>query len=380
MTDAFILSATRTAIGKRKGAFAFARPDDLMADCLNGLVDRVGVDPAEVEDVVVGCVTQVGEQGMNIGRTAVLAAGWPVSVPGTSVNRMCASSLQSVNFAAQAVMAGTMDLVVGGGVESMTRVAMGGDVGPISERIRDRFDVVGQGTSAELIAEKYGFSRRELDQLAVNSHTRALAAIEEGRFRREIHPIMAPGPDGTLHRIDTDEGPRRGSTLETLGALRPAFRDGGVITAATSSQISDGASAILIGSRSKADALALVPRARIRAMAVSATDPTMMLLGPGPATHMALKKAGLTMKDIDLFEVNEAFASVVLAWQRDTEADLARTNVNGGAMALGHPLGCSGARLLVTLLHELERQDKTLGLATLCIGWGMGVATIIERI
>jgi acetyl-CoA acyltransferase len=380
MTDAYILSAVRTAIGKRKGGFAHVRPDDLMGDCLNGLVQRAGVAPAEVEDVIVGCVTQMGEQGMNVGRTAVLAAGWPVSVPGTSVNRMCASGLQSVNFAAQAVMAGAMDLVVGGGVESMTRVAMGGDGGPMSERILDRFDIVNQGISAELISERYGFSRRELDELAVESHRRALSAIASGHFEREILPVNAPGPDGVRRVISVDEGPRAGSTFEALSALKPAFKPGGVVTAASSSQISDGAAAVLVGSLAKAQALGVAPRARIRAMSVVGTDPTFMLLGPAPATALALKKAGMNLSDIDLFEINEAFAPVVLAWAKDTGADLARTNISGGAMALGHPLGCSGARLLTTLLHALERENKTVGLATLCIGWGLGVATIIERV
>lgn len=380
MSDALILAATRTAIGRRKGGFATTRPDDLLADCLNGLVKSVGVAPVEVEDVVAGCVTQVGEQGMNIGRTAVLAAGWPVDVPGTSVNRMCGSSLQALNFAAQAVQSGAMDLAIGCGVESMTRVAMGSDAGPVSERIQDRFDIIGQGLSAELIAEKYGFSRHDLDSLAVESHARALAAQEAGYFSREILPVTVRAPDGSAHLISLDEGPRRGSTLEALSALKTPFRADGVITAASSSQISDGAAAVLLGSRAKAAELGLRPRARIRAMAVVGSDPTLMLLGPGPATHKVLKKAGLTMADIDLFEVNEAFASVVLAWQADTGADLSRTNVNGGAMALGHPLGASGARLVTTLLHELERQDKTLGLATLCIGFGMAVATVIERV
>ncbi|MBR57274.1 MAG: acetyl-CoA C-acyltransferase [Myxococcales bacterium] len=376
MTDAYILEALRSPIGKRKGGLAEVRPDDLAGDCLNGLVNRVDVPPVEVDDVIMGCVTQVDEQGLNVARTAVLAAGWPVSVPGTSVNRMCASSLQAVNFAAQAVMAGTMDLVVGAGVESMSRVNMGADAGSISDRIRDRFDVVGQGVSAELIAERYGFSRTELDELSLESHRRAAVAIDEGYFDREILPIITPG--GTV--FSQDEGPRRGGSLEKLAGLKTPFRDQGVITAATSSQISDGAAAVLIGSGAKADQLGVKPRARIRSMAVVGTDPTIMLLGPAPATKKALDKAGLTIDDIDVFEVNEAFASVVLAWQRETGASLDKTNVNGGAMALGHPLGCSGARLMVTLLHELERRDATLGLATLCIGWGLAVATVIERV
>lgn len=381
MADAYILEAKRTPLGKRGGALSHIRPDDLAAQCLNGLIDSVDVEAAEVEDVIMGCVTQVGEQGLNIGRTAVLSAGWPVSVPGTSVNRMCASSLQATNFAAQAVMAGTMDLTVGAGVESMSRVTMGSDAGGISEQISDRFDIIGQGNSAELIAEKYGLSRTSLDEMAVESHRRALHAMDEGYFEREILAVNVPGPDGDRHTITTDEGPRRGSTLEAVSGLRTVFKpEGGVITAASSSQISDGAAALLIGSQEKANQLGVKPRAKFRSMAVVGSDPTLMLLAPGPATKLALKKANLSLSDIGVFEVNEAFASVVAAWQIDTGASMEKTNVNGGAMALGHPLGCSGARLLVTLLHEMERRDEQFGLATLCIGFGMAVATIIERV
>jgi acetyl-CoA acetyltransferase family protein len=372
MADAYILDAARSPIGKRGGGLAQLRPDDLAAQCLSGLVDRTGFDPGQVEDVVMGCVTQTGEQGLNISRNAVLAAGWPISVPGTTVNRMCGSSLQSTNFAAQAVMAGSMDLVVGAGVESMTRVTMGSDAGGI-------FDIVPQGTSAELIAERYGMQRSTLDTLSVTSHQRAVNAIEKGWFDREIVPIHTTDAEGSPCTITRDEGPRPDSNIEKVATLKPAFRENGVITAASSSQISDGASAILVGTQEKAKALGIKPRARFRSMAVVATDPTMMLLGPGPATQLALEKAGLTLQDIDLFEVNEAFASVVLAWAHDTGASLEKTNVNGGAMALGHPLGATGARLLVTLLHEMERRDVQFGLATLCIGFGQAVATILER-
>ncbi len=380
MGDAYILGAVRTPIGKHKGALAQLRPDDLAAQCLQGLQTRVGFDPAEIEDVVMGCVTQTGEQGLNIGRLAPLTAGWPVSVPGTSVNRMCASSLQATNFAAQAVMAGAMDLTIGAGVESMSRVQMGSDAGPLGEPIQDRFDLVSQGISAELIAERYEITREQLDQLAVTSHERAITAMDSGRFEREIVGVQTTDADGQPTTVTVDQGPRRDSTMEKVAKLKPAFKADGVVTAAGSSQISDGAAAILLGSSDKASQLGLTPRARIRSMSVVGTDPTMMLLGPGPATDLALKKAGLGIGDIDLFEVNEAFAAVVLAWQRDTGADLDKTNVNGGAMALGHPLGCSGARLVVTLLHEMERRDVGLGLATLCIGFGMAVATVIERV
>jgi len=380
MADAYILEALRTPIGKRRGSFSHIRPDDLAGLCLNGLSHRAEVAPGEIEDVVMGCVTQVGEQGINIARNAVLSAGWPVGVPGTTINRLCGSSLQALNFAAQAVQAGAMELTVGAGVENMTRIEMGSDAGPFSDKINDRFDIVAQGVSAELIAERYEFSRADLDALALQSHQRAIHAIDQGYFEREILPVVVPDAVGEGALVSQDEGPRRDTTLEKLSTLRTPFRDGGKVTAAGSSQISDGAAAILVGSAEKAQALGIKPRARFRSTAVVGSDPTMMLLGPAPATKLALKKAGLEMSDIGVFEVNEAFAPVVLAWQRDTGGDMDKTNVNGGAMALGHPLGCSGARLVVTLLHEMERQDCQFGLATLCIGFGQAVATVIERV
>jgi acetyl-CoA acetyltransferase family protein len=379
MADAFVLGAVRSAIGKRKGVFADTRPDELAAHILASLVARANIDPAEVEDVVMGCVTQIGEQGFNIGRMAPLIAGFPVTVTGTSVNRMCASSLQAINFAAQAVMSGAMDLAIGAGVESMTRVGMGTDGAGLSTKLTERFDIIPQGLSAELMCERWGLRREELDAFSLQSHQRAVEAIEKGHFTREIAPLQVLR-EGVTVTADRDEGPRPDTTLERLRSLKPAFKDTGVVTAASSSQISDGAAAVLIGSGEKARALGLAPRARIRAMAVAGVDPTIMLTGVVPATHKALAKAGLSLGDIDLFEVNEAFAPVPMVWARELGCDLDKTNVNGGAIALGHPLGCSGARLLVTLLHELERRDKTLGLATLCIGFGMAVATIIERV
>lgn len=383
MADAYILGAVRTPIGKRKGTLSTTRPDHLAARCLQGLVERTGVDAGEVEDVVMGCVTQTGEQGMNIGRTAALVAGFPVTVTGTTVNRMCASSLQAVNFAAQGVMSGMQDLVIGAGVESMSRVEMGADMGPLSELLTDRFDVIPQGLSAELIAERWQITRQELDALSLESHRRALAAVEAGRFERETIPVETIAPNGDRVTLSVDEGPRKNTSLEKLARLKPAFKSTGVITAGSSSQISDGASAVLIGSKETSDRLGVAPRAKIISMATAGVDPTIMLTGPIPATRKALQKAGLTMDDIDLFEVNEAFGSVVLAWAKELSDDpaklLERTNVNGGAIALGHPLGCSGARLLTTLLHEMERRDVRYGLATLCIGFGMAVATIIDR-
>ncbi len=384
MTEAFVLEARRTAIGRRGGALAQTRPDDLAAKNLRSLVEESGIDAGVIEDVIMGCVTQVGEQGMNIARTAALIAGFPISVTGTTVNRMCGSSLQTVNFAAQAVMSGMQDVVVGAGVESMTRVTMGSDVAPLSEGLTARFDIINQGLSAELIAKKWGHTREELDRFSLESHRRALVAIDEGYFAREIGAIDVEDEAGATVTFETDEGPRRGSTAEKVAKLKPAFRDDGVITAASSSQISDGAAAVLIGSREGAEKVGLAPRARIVATAVAGVDPTIMLTGPIPVTRKVLKKAGMSLGDIDLFEVNEAFASVVLAWADDMEEDrealLARTNVNGGAIALGHPLGCSGARLLTTLLYELERRDLERGLATLCIGFGQAVAAVIERV
>jgi acetyl-CoA acetyltransferase family protein len=383
MQEAYILDAGRTAIGRRKGTLAHTRADDLAALCLRGLVDRAEIEPGEVEDVVMGCVTQIGEQGFNIGRMAPLIAGFPVTTTGTTVNRMCASSLQAVNFGAQGVMSGMHDLVIGAGVESMTRVAMGSDGGGLSEGLQDRFDIIQQGHSAELIAKKWGQTREQLDQMAYESHRRALHAQAEGYFDREILPIDVIDGEGNTVTFDTDEGPRPNSTLEKLASLKPAFRDDGVVTAASSSQISDGAAAVLIGSKAKGEELGLEPRARFRAMAVAGVDPTIKLTGPNPATRKVLEKAGLSFEDIGVFEVNEAFAPVVRSWAQEMPGDvdeiLAKTNVNGGAMALGHPLGCSGARLITTLLYEMERQDLQYGLATLCIGFGMAVATVIER-
>jgi acetyl-CoA acetyltransferase family protein len=367
VTDALVLDALRTPIGRAGGALAHRRSDDLAGDVLAELARRNGVKPAEIDDVVLGCVTQVQEQGFNVARNAALAAGFPVSVPGTSVNRMCASGLQAAAFGAAAVASGQAELVLAGGTESMSRVPMGSDGGPFSPRLVERFELVPQGLSAELIAEKWGFERRRLDEFAYESHRKALSAD----FSKEILPI-----DG----VAKDEGPRKDTSVEKMAALKPAFKDGGRLTAANSSQISDGAAALLIASPAKAKSLGAKPRARIVATAAAGVDPTIMLTGPIPATEKVLKQAGLKMADIDLFECNEAFAPVVLAWMKETGADPARVNVNGGAIALGHPLGCSGARLVVSLLHELEKRNLKRGLVTLCIGMGQGLATIVERI
>ena len=381
MQNAVIVGAVRTAVGKKNGKLAGVRPDDLLADTLKALVARVKIDPSEVEDVVMGCVDQVGEQGFNIARNAALIAGFPVDVCGTTLDRMCGSGQQAANFAAMGVMAGQYECVIAGGVENMSRVPMGsngagpGD-GPLSPRLQALYDIVPQGISAEMIAEQWGIKREELDELAAGSHERAGRAIAEGRFKREIAPITLP--DGSVFEVD--EGVRVPVNREKMAALAPSFKPDGVVTAANSSQISDGAAALLIMSETRAKALGLKPRARIVATALAGVDPVIMLTGPIPATQRVLKKAGMKLEQIDLIEINEAFASVVLAWERELHPDMSRVNVNGGAIALGHPLGCSGGKLMTTLLHELERTKKRYGLQTMCIGFGQGIATIIERL
>ncbi|MBI3630462.1 MAG: thiolase family protein [Candidatus Rokubacteria bacterium] len=381
MADAYIVGAVRTAVGKKNGRLAPMRPDDLTALVLKALVARVAVDPTEVEDVILGCVDQLGEQGMNIARNAALIAGFPLDVCGTTLDRMCGSGQQAANFAAMGVMAGQYDVVVAGGVEHMTRVPMGSNAmgpgeGPLSPRLQERYQIIPQGLSAEMLAEKWGLKREELDEFAAQSHEKAGRAIAEGRFRREIMPVTLP--DGSV--FDTDEGVRVPVNREKMAALAPAFKPDGVVTAGNSSQISDGAAALMLMSEAKLKSLGLKPRARVVATALAGVDPTIMLTGPIPATQRVLRKAGLKLEQIDLFEINEAFASVVLAWERELHPDMRRVNVNGGAIALGHPLGCSGARLLTTLLHELEWTGKRYGLQTMCIGFGQGIATIIERV
>jgi acetyl-CoA acetyltransferase family protein len=381
MQNAVIVGAVRTAVGRKNGKLSGYRPDDLLADTLKALVARVKIDPSEVEDVVMGCVDQVGEQGLNIARNAALIAGFPLDVCGTTLDRMCGSGQQAANFAAMGVMSGQYECVIAGGVENMSRVPMGsngmgpGD-GPLSPRIQALYNIIPQGLSAEMVAEQWGIKREELDEFSAQSHERAGRAIAEGRFKREIAPLTLA--DGSV--FDTDEGVRVPVNREKMAALVPSFKPDGVVTAANSSQISDGAAALLIMSEARAKALGLKPRARIVATALAGVDPTIMLTGPIPATQRVLKKAGLKLDQIDLFEINEAFASVVLAWERELHPDMSRVNVNGGAIALGHPLGCSGGKLMTTLLHELERTKKRYGLQTMCIGFGQGIATIIERV
>ena len=381
MRDALIVGAVRSAVGRKNGKLAGVRPDDLAAHVLRELVARVGIDPTEVEDVVLGCVDQLGEQGFNIARNAALIAGFPLDVCGTTLDRMCGSGQQAANFAAMGVMSGQYDCVIAGGVENMTRVPMGSNAlgpgeGPLSPRLQERFNIVPQGISAEMIADKWGLKREVLDALAAQSHEKAGRAIAEGRFRREITPVTLP--DGAL--FDTDEGVRVPVNREKMAQLVPSFKPDGVVTAANSSQISDGAAALMLVSPEKATALGLKPRARVVATALAGVDPVIMLTGPIPATQRVLARAGLRLDEIDLVEINEAFASVVLAWERELHPDMGRVNVNGGAIALGHPLGCSGARLMTTLLHELERRGARYGLQTMCIGFGQGIATIVERL
>jgi acetyl-CoA acyltransferase len=397
MPTAVIVDAVRTPGGKRNGRLSGWHPADLAAETLKALVERNGLDPALIEDVIMGCVMQVGAQGINVGRNAVLAAGFPESVPATTIDRQCGSSQQSAHFAAQGVIAGAYDIVIAAGVEVMSLVPMGASamvpaVGlPFGPKVMERYAPVGglvpQGISAELIADKWGLSRTDLDAFGARSQQLALQATDEGRFAREIIPIQVKARDKETGNIvepdellDRDEGIRPGTTVETLANLKPAFKPDGKVTAGNSSQITDGASACLIMSEEKAKQLGLTPRARFHTFALAGVDPVTMLTGPIPATEKALERSGLKIDDIDLVEINEAFASVVLAWEKELHPDMAKVNVNGGAIALGHPLGCSGTKLLATLLCELERTGGRYGLQTMCEGGGMANATIIERL
>src|SRR6266480_413925 len=387
MATAVIVDAVRTALGKRNGKLKDWHPVDLAAETLKALVQRNDLDPALVEDVIMGCVMQTGEQGLNIGRNAALAAGFPETVVGTSVDRQCGSSQQSAHFAAQGVIAGAYDVVIAAGVECMTRVPMGvtmnGPGMPFGPKMMERYQAVGglvpQGISAEMIADKWGLSRDDLDAFSVESHKRAARATEEGRFEKEIIPITVETEEGK-EEFARDQGIRPDSSMESLANLKPAFKPDGKVTAANSSQITDGAAALLIMSEEKAKQLGLTPRARFHSFALAGVDPITMLTGPIPATSKVLERAGMTMDQIDLVEINEAFASVVLAWEKEHHPDMDKVNANGGAIALGHPLGCSGARLMATLLNELERTGGRWGLQTMCEGGGMANATVIERL
>jgi acetyl-CoA acyltransferase len=383
MRDAVIVEAVRTPIGRRNGGLAEVHPVDLSAHVLEALVSRAGLDPALVDDVYWGCVTQAGEQAWNIGRNAALAAGWPETVPGTTIDRQCGSSQQAVHFAAAAVISGQCDVVAAGGVESMTRVPMGssflnGPGLPFGSRLLARYDNVqfNQGIGAEMVAERWGLSRAQLDEYSLASHAKAAAAQDAGAFDAQLAPVTQP--DGAV--VEADEGIRRDTSLDVLAGLKTPFKPDGVVTAGSSSQISDGAAALLVTTSERAAELGLRPLARIHTAVMAAADPVIMLTAPIPATEKALKRSGLAIGDIGAFEVNEAFASVPLAWLAETGADPERLNPHGGAIALGHPLGGSGARLMTTLVHHLRDRGLRYGLQTMCEGGGMANATILEAI
>ena len=390
MAEAYIVGALRTATGRNRGRLSKTHPVDLGAALVDGLVDQVGVYPEQVDDLIFGCVSQNSEQAGNVARNVALASKLGESVPGVSVDRQCGSAQQAIHFAAQAVMSGTQDLVIAGGVESMSRVPMFSNIGdglekgrgiPKSERLEERYPGIefSQFMGAELLAEKYGLTRKELDEFGYQSHMKANEATESGRFREEIMPIELRMEDGTPYFHDEDEGIRPNASLEALAELEP-LSPGGLITAGSASQISDGAAAVMVANEAALKKYNLKPRARFHSLAVVGSDPVIMLEGPIPATKKALEKVGLTIDDIDLYEINEAFGSVPLAWAKAMGADLNKLNVNGGAQANGHPLGCTGAKLMTTLLNELERRKGRYGLLAICEGGGTANATIIERL
>lgn len=382
MREVFIVEAVRTAVGKRKGALASVRPDDLVAATINELVKKSGIAATNIEDVILGCVHQVEEQAINIARSAALIAGLPIEVPGTTIDRQCGSGQQAVHFAAQAILSGDMDVVIAGGVESMSRVPFGSTRkdSDWSEALTSKYDIIHQGISAERIAEQWEISRQELDAYSLESHRRAVAAQEKGYFKDEIMPYEVQLEDGTTVIVDRDEGPRKDSSLEALSALKPAFKDDGKIHAGNASQMSDAAAVLLLMSGEKVQELGLKPRFKIIGRSVIGSDPTLMLTGPIAATKKVLEKTGLSLSDMAIYEVNEAFAPVPIVWQRELNADLAKLNPNGGAIALGHPLGATGARIMISMMHELERTGGKYGLQAICEGAGMANATIIERV
>jgi acetyl-CoA acyltransferase len=383
--EVVIVEAARTPIGRgheEKGYYKDTHPSNLLSKTYSEVVERAGIDASEVEDVVTGCVQQFGEQGMNIGRNAWLEAGLPIETPATTIDRQCGSAQQAVNFAAALIASGVHDVAIGSGVEHMGHISFADGMQVMQEhgaaftpQLLERYNLVPQGISAEMIADKWEIPRSELDEIGLRSHQLAAKATEEGRFEREIVPFQVNGDT-----YATDQGIRPDTTLEKLSQLKPAFKEDGTITAGNSSQISDGAAAVLLMTREKAESLGLAPRARILDQTTVGVDPVMMLTGPIPATRKLLERNGMQMEDIDLVEINEAFASVVAAWRRELEPDMDRVNVNGGAIALGHPLGSTGARLITTLLHELERSDQEVGLVTMCCGGGLGTGTLIQRV
>ncbi|MDM5326471.1 thiolase family protein [Neobacillus sp. CF12] len=382
MREVVIVEGVRTPVGKRKGLLSSVRPDELAAKVLKELVNRAGISPGIVQDVIMGCVSQVEEQGLNIARTAALMADFPIHVPGTSLDRQCGSGQQAIHFASQAILSGDMDIVIAGGVESMTRVPLGASrqKSNWSETLTSKYEMIHQGLSAERIADLWGFTRSQLDEFSIESHNRAIKAQEEGRFDREIMPLEVTLKDGSTVVVKQDEGPRKGSTIEKLATLKTVFKEDGKIHAGNASQMSDGAAAVLLMSREKADELGLKPRFRIVARSVVGSDPTLMLTGPIEATRQVLAKAGLTIDDMDTYEVNEAFAPVPMCWLEEIKADHKKLNPNGGAIALGHPLGATGAKLMISMMHELERTGGRYGLQAICEGGGMANGTIIERI
>lgn len=382
MREAVIIDTVRTPVGKMNGALSHIRADELAAHPLSEIVKRTNLSPEIIEDVIFGCVSQVGEQAYDVARIAALIADYPPEVPATTIDRQCGSSQQAFHFAAQAILSGDMDTVVAGGVESMSRVPMlsSRQGVKLSEALTSRYEMINQGLSADRIADKWGISRKDMDAFSLQSHQKAVTAQKEGRFDNEIMPLSITLADGTKTVIKNDEGPRSNTSFKKLQGLSAAFKENGSITAGNASQISDGAVAMLLMSREKAEEYNLNPRFRVAARVVVGDDPTLMLTGPIPATDKALKKAGLKMGDIDIFEVNEAFASVPLAWLQETGADPRKLNPNGGAIALGHPLGASGGRLMCSLLAEMERTGAHYGLQTMCEGHGMANATIIERL
>jgi acetyl-CoA acyltransferase len=383
--EVVIVEAVRTPVGrghKEKGYYRDLHPSNLLAHTYTELINRAGIEPEVVEDVVAGCVQQFGEQSLNIGRNAWLEAGFPIETPATTIDRQCGSAQQAVNYAAAMVASGVHDVMIGGGVEHMGHIGFADAFKVMEEygmgyspELMEQYGLVPQGISAEMIADKWDISREELDELAVRSHANAQRATEEGRFEREIAPVTVNGETFT-----NDQGIRPGTSMEGLAELKPAFKEDGKVTAGNSSQISDGAAAVLLMTREKADELGLKPRARLLDQTAVGVDPVMMLTGPIPATRKLLERNSMTMDDIDLTEINEAFASVVVAWQRELDPDMDKVNVNGGAISIGHPLGSTGARLITTLLHELERSDTETGLVTMCCGGGIGTGTLIQRL
>lgn len=393
MREVVIVDAVRTPLGRRGGVLSQNHPVETSALLLRALAERNHLDPEVVDDVIYGCVSEVGAQSTNLARNIVLTARWPFTIPGVTLDRQCSSSQQAVHFAANQIAAGVHDVVVAGGTEWMSQIPLGANIGqglgfPFTDAMRERYDLSSQGIAAERIAEKWGITREEADEFAVESQAKAARAQAEGRFKREMVPV--PGKkkkknaDGTEEWedavIDFDEGIRPGTTVEVLANLKPSFKENGVHHAGNSSQITDGSAAVLLTHPEKAKEMGWKPRARVVSQAVVGSDPELMLTGPITATPLALQRAGLTMRDIDLFEINEAFASVVLAWKRELNPDMGKVNVNGGAIALGHPTGCTGARLFATLVNELERTGGRYGLITMCVGGGIGTATVVERL